>query len=364
MLDKSIIWDSKSPWAALNILVPKKSEDGKPKCRFCVDFRALNSVTKFDTYPLPVFEEMTSNLHGSKYYSVLDCYSGFWQINIKEEHKERTGCAVPSGHYEFNKLPFGLSNSPSSFQRLMDVVLKDLVGMECWVFIDDVIIFSRSVQEHTQRLENVLQSFDKANLQLHPGKCVFAQPQVNYLWFVLSEKGVSASPDKIKAVRNYPTLKNVKVFRLYLGLASFYRRLIQDFATVAKPLTEQTKKDKPFIWTQSQQKTFESITDKLCTAPVLAYPNFYLPFILTTDASKVAVAAILSQLQNGVERPIANASRQMNRAEQSYSASEIEMLALVWETKYFLCYLYGKQFLVRTDHAALSYLRNFADCSS
>ena len=127
-------------------------------------------MTKFDTYPLPVFEETTSNLHGSKHYSVLDCYSGVWQISIMEEHKECTGFSVPFGHYEFNKLLFGLLNSPSSFQRLMDVVLKDLVGTECWVFIDDVIIFSRSVHEHAQRLENVLQRFEKANLQLHPGK--------------------------------------------------------------------------------------------------------------------------------------------------------------------------------------------------
>jgi len=130
--------------------VPKKIEDGKPKIRVCVDFRALNSVTKFDTYPLPVFEETTSNLHGSKYYSVLGCYSGFWQISRKEEHRERTGFSVPSGQSKFNKLPFGLSNRPSSFQRLMDVVLKDLVGTECYFFIDDVIIFSRSAQEHAQ----------------------------------------------------------------------------------------------------------------------------------------------------------------------------------------------------------------------
>ena len=214
------------------------------------------------------------------------------------------------------------------------------------------------------RLKIVLQRFDEVNLQLHPGKCVFAQHKVNYLGFVLSEEGVSASPDKMKAVRNNPTPKIVRDVRAYLGLASFYRRLIQDFAAVAKPLTELTKKDRQFIWGQSQQTAFEIIKDKLCTAPVLAYPNFDLPFILTTDASKVAVAAVLFQMQNGVERPIAYASRQINKAEQSYSASKAEMLAIVWATKYFRCFLYGKQFLVRTDHAALSYLRNFADSNS
>ena len=164
-------------------------------------------------------------------------------------------------------------------------------------------------------------------------------------------------------MRDYPTSKSVKDVRSFLGLASFYRRLVQDFATIAKPLTELTK-DRPFLWSPSQQKAFESMKDKLCTMPVLAYPNFELQFILTTDASKIAVAAILSQVQNGVEQPIAYASRQMNKAEQVYTASEAELLAFVWATQYFRCFLYGKQFLVRTDNAALSYLRTFADANS
>ena len=141
MLDKGIIRASSSPWLAPASLVPKKTADGKQRYTFCVDFRALNAQTKFDPYPLPVFGETTSTLFGSRYFSVLDCYSGFWQVPIKEEHKERTGFSVPQGHYEFNRPPFGLSNSPSNFQRLMDIVLKSLVGTEYWVFIDDVIVF-------------------------------------------------------------------------------------------------------------------------------------------------------------------------------------------------------------------------------
>jgi len=161
MLDKGIIRASSSPWSAPAILVPKKTADGKQKYRFCVDFRALNAATKFDPYPLPVFEETTSTLFGSRYFSVLDCYSGFWQVPIKEEHEERTGFTVSQGHYEFNRLPFVLSNSPSNFQRLMDIVLKSLVDTE---FIDDVIVFSKSAKEHALRLENVLRRFDEANL--------------------------------------------------------------------------------------------------------------------------------------------------------------------------------------------------------
>jgi hypothetical protein len=176
----------------------------------------------------------------------------------------------------------------------------------------------------------------------------------------LSADGVAASPDKVKAVREYPTQTNVKDVRAFLGLASFYRRLVPKFAEIAKPLTL-TRKGQEFTWGLPQQEAFENLKEKLCTTPVLAYPNFKLPFILTTDASKFAIAAILSQVQDGVERPFSYASRQLNTAEQNYTASEIEMLALVWATKYYRCYLFGTKFVARTDHSALTYLRNFAD---
>jgi hypothetical protein len=211
------------------------------------------------------------------------------------------------------------------------------------------------------QLENIFQRFEKANLKLHPGKCVFAQPQVKYLGFVLSENGVSASADKVKAVKEYPIPKNAKDVRAFLGLASFYRRLVPNFAEVAKSLTLLIKKDEKFAWSPSQEEAFQIMKYRLCTTPVLAYPNFDLPFILTRDASNLAVAAVLSQVQHGAERPLAYASRQLNRAEQAYTASQLEILALVWATKYFRCYHFGKRFVVRTDHLALSYLRNFAD---
>jgi hypothetical protein len=284
--------------------------------------------------------------------------SGFWHVKIKEEHKERTGLTVPSGHFEFNRLPFGLSNSPANSQRLMDLVLKDLIGDELHVFVDD--IFSKTAKEHAARLEHVLERFDKSNLQLHPQKCTIARPQVNYLEYVLSQDGISASPDKVKAVRNYPTPTNVKDVRAFLGLASFYRRLVPEFAKLSKHLTILIKKDHEFTWSPSQQEAFEKLKVTLCTTPVLAYPDFSQS-ILTTDASKIAIAVILSQVREGVERPLAYASRQLTKAESVYSASETEMLALMWAAKHFRCYLYGRKFVVRTDHAALTYLKNFAD---
>jgi hypothetical protein len=233
MLDKGIIRPSNSPWSAPAILVPKKSADGTPKFRFCVDFRALHSVTKYDTYPIPVFDEVTASLHVSKYFKTIDCQSGFWQVPIKEEHRERTGFTVPSGHYEFTPLPFGLSNSPSNIQRLIDIVLRNLIGTHCWVFIDDLIVFSKTSEEHSQRVEEVLSRLEEANLQLHPGKCVVAQPELCYLRYVLSNKGVSAPLDKMTAVRKYPVHKNVRDVRAFLGLALFYRRLVPNFAEIA-----------------------------------------------------------------------------------------------------------------------------------
>ena len=173
------------------------------------------------------------------------------------------------------------------------------MGKDCFVFIDDIIFFSSSAEEHARRQERVLQRFDRANLQLHPGKCVFAQTQVQYLGFVLSEKGVAASQEKVKAVQNFPTPKCVKEFRSFLGLASFYRRLVPKFEEIAKPLKSLTRKDQPFTWGPRQQESFGKLKDKLCTTPVLTFPDFNLPFILTTDASKTALCAILSQVQYG-----------------------------------------------------------------
>ena len=171
-------------------------------------------------------------------------------------------------------------------------------------------------------LWDVLQSFDQSNRQLHPGKCIFAQPQFHYLGFVLYEQGVAASPEEIKAVKNYPLPKNVKDVRAFLGLASFYRKLVDNFAAQANPLTDITKKKRPFVWCPEQQQAFESLKDKFCKAPVLAFHDISLPFILATEASKTAVAAILPQIQNGVERPISYASRLLNKAKQTNSVSE------------------------------------------
>ena len=190
----------------------------------------------------------------------------------------------------------------------MDTFLKNLVGTECWIFIDDVVVFSRSAEEHARRLESILQRFDEANLQLHPGKCAFSQYQVQYLDFVLSERGILASPDKVKAVKQYPTPKSVRDVRAFLGQCSFYRKVVPRFTENAKPLSKLTRNIQEFIWSPTQQDAFESMKNKLCTTPVLVYPDFKSPFKLTTDVSKIAIAVILSQVQDEIERPVAYSS--------------------------------------------------------
>jgi len=342
MLDKGVISPSRSPWSSPVVLVPKISENGVPKYRFCVDFRALNAVTKYDSYPLPRFAETMSTLSGSKYFSVLDCYSGFWKINIHEPHRETIAFSVPSlGHYQFNRLPYGLSNSPANFQRLMDLVLKNLTGTKCSVFIDDVIVYT--AEEHATRLSDVFERFRRANLLLQPEKCVFAKDKVTYVGFELSYRGIEASPDKTKAVQNFPTPQSVKDVRSFLSLASFYRRLVSHFVDIAKVVTQLTKKDKIWDWNQECQESFDKLKSKLSNTPVLTFTDFKVPFVLTTDASTVGLGAVLSQVQEGVERLISFESRQLNKAESAYSASELQTLAVVWATKYFRCYLYGKK---------------------
>jgi hypothetical protein len=201
-------------------------------------------------------------------------------------------------------------------------------------------------------------------LQLQPEKCAFAKEKVTYLGFELSYRGIEASPDKVKTVQNFPIPRSVKDVRSFLGLASFYGRLVPHFADIAKPLTQLPKKDKIWDWNQECQGSFNRLKNKLSSTHVLAFPDFKVPFILTTDASTVRLGAVLFQVQEGIERPVSFASRQLNKARKAYSASELETLAVVWAKMYYRCYLYGKRFLVWTDHAALKFLCKFAENNS
>lgn len=363
-LDKGIIVPSQSDWASPVVLVPKKSPDGTPKLRFCVDYRGLNAVTTPDVYPLPNITETLDSLGGCQMFTTLDLRSGYHQIQVDEESRPKTAFNVPGGHYEYQRMPFGLSTAPATFQRLMDSVLMGLKGEKCLVYLDDIILFSKDLPSHLDAIREVFAKLQNVNLTVQLSKCNFVVDEVNYLGHVITKKGVEPDPSKISAVRDFPVPKTVKDVRSFLGLAGYYRRFIDGFAAMGKPLFELTKQGQEFVWTTQCQEAFDQLKHRLITAPVLVYPDFSKPFTLATDASTFALGAVLSQEIDGQEHPVAYCSRTLFPAEKNYSTTERELLSLVWSTKYFRCYLLGRPFKVITDHAALKWMLSLKDPSS
>lgn len=377
LLDSGVIRESESPFASPIVVVRKK--DGS--VRLCIDFRKLNLQTIKDAYALPKLEEAFSALAGSKWFSVLDLKSGYYQIEMEESDKQKTAFVCPLGFWEFNRMPQGITNAPSTFQRLMEKCVGEMNLKEVLVFIDDLIIFSSSLEEHEQRLKRVLQRLRDYGLKLAPEKCKFFQTSVRYLGHVVSERGVETDPDKVKALTTWPIPSNLKELQSFLGFAGYYRRFIQGYSHVIRPLTDLTsgyppvrkgrKKSKkatsqvyhdpkePFAqrWTPSCQEAFNLIIKKLTSAPVLGFANPQLPYVLHTDASTLGVGAALYQVQSGQPRVIAFASRGLSKSEKKYPAHKLEFLALKWAvTEKFSDYLYGTEFTVVTDSNPLTYL--------
>ena len=355
MLDRGIIKHSTSPWSSPIVLVDNK--DGTK--RFCIDYRLLNKHTVKYSFPLPSIAESLDALDGAKYFCTLDLASGYWQVPLDDDAKLKSAFVVPGGLYQFEVMPFGLCNAPSTFERLMENILTGLQWKILLIYLDDVIVFGSTVQEVIDRLKIILDRLREANLKLKPKKCHLFQTEVLYLGHVVTSEGVKTDPSKVEAVKSWPTPTNPTEVRSFLGLASYYRRFIYKFSEVVKPLTNLTKKDQPFIWSSECEKAFNTMKELLTTTPILAYPRRDAEFILDTDASKFAIGAVLSQVHEGKERVIAYASRTLGRAEQNYCVTRSELLAVVVFLKHFRHYLYGQRVRVRTDHGALRWLLNF-----
>lgn len=360
MLEKDIIEHSTSPWGAPALLVQKA--DGS--FRFVIDYRDLNKVTRVDPYPLPNIEETLALLGSAHYFSVVDMAAGYWQIEMEPSDKEKTAFNTPSGHYQWKRMPMGLVNSSAIFQRTADAILAGILGKTCYVYLDDIIIFSQSFDQHLKDIETVLRRLQAAGLKLKPSKCQFLKQEVKYLGHILSKNGVRPDPEKTRCVNEFPRPTTVKEVRQFLGLIGYYRRHIPEFAEKAKPLTALTSKKVTFSWSTEAEAAFEVLKHELTQAPLLRFPDFSKPFILITDASQSALGAVLTQEFEGNEHPIAYASRKLNPAEQKYAATEQECLAVVWAVKQFRCYLYGRKFKVLTDCRALKWLMNARDPSS
>ncbi|XP_026743752.1 uncharacterized protein LOC113505319 [Trichoplusia ni] len=365
MIGQNIIKPSLSPWSSPIWIVPKKIDaSGEKKWRIVIDYRKLNDITIGEIYPIPNIVEILDQLGNSKYFSTLDLASGFHQIKMSPQDACKTAFSVPQGHFEFTRMPFGLKNAPATFQRLMNNVLTGLQGERCFVYLDDIVVYSHDLNSHIQNLTAVFQKLRSFNLKLQPDKCEFLRKEVGYLGHIITENGLKPDPNKVKSVQEFPVPKCPKDIKSFLGLISYYRRFIPEFSKLSKPLSSLLKKNVSFVWTNEQQLAFETLKDKLTSAPVLIYPDFTKSFNLTCDASNYAISAILSQGPVGKDHPVAYASRTLNKCEINYSTTEKELLAIVWGCKTFRPYLFGRKFMIITDHRPLKWLFNHTDPSS
>ena len=353
MQDQGIIEPCQSDWCSNLILVKKK--DGSN--RFCVDYRKLNSISRKDAYPLPRIDTCLDTLSGALWYSTFDLRSGFHQVQVSPTDANKTTFVCHRGTYRFSRLPFGLCNAPATFQRLMDTVLMGLNFEICLVYLDDIIVFSHSLKSHLDRLRKLCDRLRDACLKLKPSKCCLMQKQVSFLGYQVSQSGVATDPQKIAAIRDWPVPSNLRQCRAFVGICQYYRKFVPNFSEIAAPLHALTKKGARFIWDDSCQAAYEHLKNALTTAPTLALPNDEGEFLLDCDASDHAIGAVLSQVQDGVEKPICYASQLYNRHEKNYNVTRKELLAVVTFVRKFRQYLLGRRFRIRTDHAALQWLK-------
>ncbi|CAC5392821.1 Retrovirus-related Pol polyprotein from transposon 297,Retrovirus-related Pol polyprotein from transposon 17.6,Transposon Ty3-I Gag-Pol polyprotein,Transposon Ty3-G Gag-Pol polyprotein,Retrovirus-related Pol polyprotein from transposon 412 [Mytilus coruscus] len=357
MASSGIIEPSSSAWCSPVVMVTKKKDQS---IRFCIDFRKNNVKTEKDCQPIPRIEDTLDTLSGSKWFSTLDMRSGYWQCGLDEKDREKTAFAIPgSGLWQFKVLCFGLCGAPATFERLVEKIFSGLTWRICLVYLDDIIVFSKTFDEHLKNLSEVCDRLRSANLKLHPKKCFLLQKEGTFLGHKVSHEGINTDDEKIKAVQDWPTPKNVKDVRSFIGLCSYYRRFVENFSTIAKPLHQLIEKCKKFEWTEACNCSFEHLKKLLISAPILGYPINDGGFILETDASNVGMGAVLSQIQDGEERVIGYFSKTFSKSERNYCVNRKELLAIVSAVKNFHHYLYGRSFTVRTDHGSLRWLVNF-----
>jgi len=373
LLDQNIIQPSNSPYSAPIWIVPKKDDaSGEKKWRLVIDYRGLNNVTVTDKYPIPNICDILDKLGRSHYFTTLDLASGFHQLELDPRDTHKTAFSVDNGKYEFLRLPFGLKNSPATFQRVMDNVLRGTTNT--LVYMDDIICYGTSLQEATVAIAEVFERLQQFGLKIQPDKSEFLKKQVCFLGHIISEEGVKPNPNKVNAIKNWPIPENIHELRGFLGALGYWRKFIKDFAAITKPMTIQLKKNEDTNTTKAEREkithtpefieSFEKCKEILTSSTILQYPDFNKPFSLFTDASDFAIGACLTQGPSGGCKPIAFASRTLNTAEQKYSVIEKECLAIVYAVKYFRCYLYGRKFFLYCDHKPLSYVFNIKDPSS
>lgn len=352
-----------SPWASPVVMAVKKD---KINLRLCIDMRALNKVTKPWSYPLPHIQDVLDRLGKSKYFAVCDVLWGFWNVPLRKEDQEKTAFVTRGGQWCWTVMPFGLINAPATFQHLMNTLFDRNVFQDFLeVFIDDLCVHHHDWSDFLVSLDKCLRVLNQSGLKLSIEKCEFGFSKVGYLGHIVSAEGISPDPSKVDAALKLLPPKTVTEVRAFLGLTGYYRRFVKSYALIAKPLNLLTQKDTPFVWTDSQQKAFELLKQKLVEAPILMRPDPEKAFILDTDYQHLAIAAVLSQIgSDGLEHPVAFASKGLNKTEQRWPTIEGELFAIVWAIDKFRQYLdNGLKFLLRTDHKPLQYLHSMKNPS-
>lgn len=363
LIEKDVIRESTSPYASPIVLVRKKDSS----LRLCVDYRKLNLKCQRDQFPLPRVEECFDVLHGASVFSTMDLTSGYNQIPVKESDRFKTAFTTPFGLYEYNRMPFGLSNAPATFQRLMQQCFREEIFQILLIFLDDIIVYSKTMDEHIQRLDTVFTILKKHGLKLKMKKCSFFKKSVRYLGHIVSQDGISTDEEKIKCVKDWQVPQTLKQLKSFLGFSGYYRRFIKNFAQISAPLLQLNRdfhkhpnKKLESKWTSECQQAFNQLKEKLTSAPLLAYADFSEPFILEIDASINGLGAVLSQKQDGKLRVIAYASKTLKpneRKMKNLSSMKLELLALKWSvTEKFRDYLICNKFTVYTDNNPLRYL--------
>ena len=361
-----IIRESDSNYSS-NVLLVKKKDNS---WRLCVDYRELNSKTKnTDTYMLPRIDDTLEALAGAKYYCTLDLLQSYHQVLMTDESKAKTAFLTPRitpNHWEYNYMPFGVTGGPATFQRLIDKILRGLEYKIALAYLDDIVVYGSSVTQCISRLETVFGRLQDANLKLKPKKCVLFQEQILYLGHIVSADGISCDPDKISAVAKWRAPRTLRQLRTFLGTVGYYKRFIKGYADICKPLYTLTKKNEPFVWNDEREVAFQTLKERLITAPVMAYPSETGQYVLDTDASGFAIGGVLSIVKTNdkgepEEKVISYASRVLQDRETRYCTRRRELLAIVDFVKHFRPYLFGRKFIIRTDHASLRYIKTLKE---
>lgn len=364
LLEDDLIEPSCSNFNSPLILVPKPDLGAEKKWRMCVDYRLVNKKLIADKYPLPRIDEILDGLGRAKFFSVLDLFSGFHQIPLEEESRDITSFSTAEGSYRWKVLPFGLNVSPNSFSRMMSLAFSGANQVQYFLYMDDVIAIGSSVKHHLKNLKGIFEICRSRNLKLNPLKCKFFRTEMTYLGHKCTASGIQPDPEKLRCVMEYPVPKDKDETKRFVAFANYYRRFMRNFAALCRLLNNLTRKNTSFEWTPECQTAFDTLKKMLTDPPVLAYPDFSKPFILTTDASKFACGAVLSQLIDGIERPIAFASKPFTQGEVNKITKEQELIAIHWGVKHFYPYLYGTFFTIKSDHKSLIYLFSLKDPSS